>query len=890
MSKNADSPWVVIKFGGTSVADLSSWEGIAGIVRRRQKEGFRVLVVCSAVAGVTGELENIVSASVENRHADILARIAARHATLAKELGVSPSEIETHLAELNALCTGLSLVGEAGPRLRARMLSCGELMSTKLGAAYLARSGIEALWQDARELLVSTPARGAGEARRYLAGAVDDCRDEELARLFRKRPEGVIVTQGFIARDPEGHTVLLGRGGSDVSAALMAAKIGAARCEIWTDVPGMYTANPRELPEARLLTTLCYDEAQEIASSGAKVLHPRAIAPARRHAIPLWIRSTAHPDEAGTDIKPEAEADESIKAIASRRGIILVSMDTIEMWQQVGFLSDVFASFKKHNLSIDLVSTSESNVTVTLDRATNLFDSKLREALALDLGRFCNVHIVDNCALVSLVGRRVHAIWPQLGPALEAFDERRVYLVSQAANDLNLTFVVDDEEAQKLVAELHAELFRTPARGKVLGQSFREFTSPNGAAPVEKWWQRRSAELVEIAGKSSPVYVYDAETIARRIDDLGRIKSVARWFYSMKANRNPEVLSQIERAGRDSSALPQNDTGGRDSSPSANNDTRVIGFECVSRGEMERVFELFPKIDPARVLFTPNFAARADYEEAFRRGAHVTVDNGYPIERWPEVFQKRDILLRIDPGEGKGHHKYVHTAGAKQKFGIWPSELPRLSEAIDACGARVVGLHAHVGSNIFTPDTWAKNAAFLAETAARFPNARILDLGGGLGVVERPGQAPLDIAAVEAALSKARGAFPHFELWMEPGRFLVAEAGVLLSTVNQVKRKGEYTYIGVDAGMNALIRPALYGAWHEIANLSRLGDPVSCTATVVGPICESGDVLGHERPMPETTDGDVVAIATAGAYGHVMSSTYNMRALVAEICLGRART
>lgn len=307
-----------------------------------------------------------------------------------------------------------------------------------------------------------------------------------------------------------------------------------------------------------------------------------------------------------------------------------------------------------------------------------------------------------------------------------------------------------------------------------------------------------------------------------------------------------------------------------------------MGFECVSRGEMERVFELFPGIDPSRVLFTPNFASREDYEEGFRRGAFVTVDNGYPIERWPELFRGKEILLRVDPGEGKGHHKYVHTAGAKQKFGIWPSELPRLSEMIDACGARVIGLHAHVGSNILTPETWAKNAAFLAETASRFPHARILDLGGGLGVVERPGQAPLDIAAVEAALSKAREAFPELELWMEPGRFLVAEAGVLLAKVNQVKRKGEYTYIGVDAGMNALIRPALYGAWHEIVNLSRQGEPAACIATIVGPICESGDVLGHERPMPETKDGDVLLVATAGAYGHVMSSTYNLRLPVEE--------
>ena len=841
------------------MASRAAWEGIAGIVRRRQKEGFRVLVVCSAVAGITSEIEKLVAAAVESRHSAAMEGIAARHRQLSDELNVPFDEAAPFLEELRALSTGASLVGEAGPQLRARMLACGELLSTRLGAAFLQKSGFPARWRDARGLLVSQPGPTESERRRFLAATASHDRDEVLAKEFRESGDEVVVTQGFIAHDQEGKTVLLGRGGSDVSAALLAAKIGAARCEIWTDVPGMYTANPRDVPEARLITSIGYDEAQEIASSGAKVLHPRTIAPVRRHGIPLWVRSTAHPDEMGTDIGPEADADEGIKAIASRRGITLVSMDTIDMWQQAGFLSDVFACFKQHNLSIDLVSTSESNVTVTLDRATNLFDAKLRDNLVEELGRFCSVRIVDNCALVSLVGRRVHAIWPQLGNALEAFDERRVYLVSQAANDLNLTFVVDDDQAGKLVGELHAELFRLPPRGGSLGKSFREFTEP--AKPAEeKWWRRRSEELVKIARKASPVYVYDSKSVATRIEDLRRIKSVARWFYSMKANRNPEVLVQIERAG--------------------------LGFECVSRGEMERIFELFPGIDPGRVLFTPNFAARADYEEGFRLGAHVTVDNGYPIERWPEVFRGREILLRIDPGEGRGHHKYVHTAGAKQKFGIWPSELSRLSEKIDACGALVVGLHAHVGSNIFAPDTWAKNAAFLAETAALFPHARILDLGGGLGVVERPGQAPLDIAAVEEKLAEARAAFPNMELWMEPGRFLVAEAGVLLTKVTQVKRKGEYTYIGLDAGMNALIRPALYGAWHEIVNLSRLGEPATCTATIVGPICESGDVLGHERAMPEAQDGDVIVIATAGAYGQVMSSTYNMRAPMGEICLG----
>ena len=212
-------------------------------------------------------------------------------------------------------------------------------------------------------------------------------------------------------------------------------------------------------------------------------------------------------------------------------------------------------------------------------------------------------------------------------------------------------------------------------------------------------------------------------------------------------------------------------------------------------------------------------------------------------------------------------------------------EVDELAAAAESCGARVIGLHAHTGSGNFDVPTWVETATILAGVAARLGGVRTLDLGGGLGVPDRAGRSPLDLAVLDAALTSFAVEHPGFELWLEPGRFVVAEAGVLLARVTQVKGKGAVRYLGVATGMNSLIRPALYGAHHEIVNLTRLAQPGEHVFTVVGPICESGDVLGHDRLLPATREGDVLLIANAGAYGRVMSSHYNLRAPAEEMTL-----
>ena len=173
----------------------------------------------------------------------------------------------------------------------------------------------------------------------------------------------------------------------------------------------------------------------------------------------------------------------------------------------------------------------------------------------------------------------------------------------------------------------------------------------------------------------------------------------------------------------------------------------------------------------------------------------------------------------------------------------------------------------------------------LIEVAGHFPGVRAIDLGGGLGVPEKPGDKAFDLKKLDETLADIRGAYPKYNLWLEPGRFLVAQAGVLLTRVTQTKGKGEMQYLGVATGMNSLIRPALYGAYHEIVNLTRADETPSETVTIVGPICETGDRLGSDRLLPPTREGDVLAIANAGAYGYVMSSRYNQREPAGEVII-----
>jgi diaminopimelate decarboxylase/aspartate kinase len=861
MSARSASAWVVVKFGGTSVSTLANWRNVALVVKRRLEAGSRVLVVHSAITKITDMLEKLLAAAGAGTPDEALKAIEERHRELTTELGVGVSaQLQGYFDELRQMANGIALVRELSDRTRARVMANGELMATEIGGRFLAAQGIAVTWMDARDML-SAEDRGASAKASVLSATCSFAPDAALEkRLDASTP--VVITQGFIARDREGNTCLLGRGGSDTSASYLAAKIRAKAIEIWTDVPGMFSANPRATPSARLIRALHYDEAQEIATSGAKVLHPRCLLPARQYQIPLYVYSTPMPDLQGTLITGESTRGAGqVKAVCSRKGITLISLDSPGMWHQVGFLADAFAVFKEHGMSVDLVSTSETNVTVSLDPAANTLDGELLGRLQADLSKLCGVQVIGPCASVSLVGRNIRAILHKLGDAFALFEEQKVYLLSQAANDLNFTFVVDENQGDRLVEQLHDLLIRPLPGDLVMGPTWEQlFAKPEAvAARTQPWWVVKRDALLGALGQRDCAYVYDLEQVTSAAKAVTGIKSIGRALFALKANPHPEILRSIAAAG--------------------------LGFDCVSLAEIERVQQSVPGISPDRILFTPNFAPRAEYERALALGVHVTIDNLFVLQHWLDAFKGMSVFLRIDTGIGRGHHHHVKTAGAQSKFGIPAEELDEVARLAKVGGVTINGLHAHAGSGVFDVTNWSQVGSTLAALVKRFPDVKYIDVGGGLGVPDRVEGRQLDLAKLDDALAQVKAGIPGVTLWLEPGRYLVANAGVLLARVTQTKVKSGIRYVGVATGMNSLIRPALYGAHHDIVNLTRYGEAANVSANVVGPICESSDFLGHDRLLPECQSGDVLLIATAGAYSHAMSSNYNLRAPAEELLL-----
>ncbi|MGA7438730.1 MAG: diaminopimelate decarboxylase, partial [Luteibacter sp.] len=372
------------------------------------------------------------------------------------------------------------------------------------------------------------------------------------------------------------------------------------------------------------------------------------------------------------------------------------------------------------------------------------------------------------------------------------------------------------------------------------------------------WWHAERPRLLQLAEERTPRYAYHLPTVRAQARKVKSLRAIDRAHYAVKANTHPGILKVLAEEG--------------------------FAFECVSPGELEAVSAAVPESTP--LLFTPNFAARRDFEAALKTRATITIDALHPVEHWGDLFRGRDIVLRVDLGRGLGHHQKVKTGGTGSKFGVPIEQVDRFLRLADDAGARVIGLHAHLGSGILDAAHWGEVYSQLAALAERIGTINVLNIGGGLGVPSHPGETELDMLALDRVLMAVRQAYPQFQVWMEPGRFLVADAGVLLARVTQEKEKGSnIRYLGLDTGMNSLIRPALYDAWHEIANLSRFGEAATTMYQVVGPICESGDILGSDRRLPESFEDDVILIAQGGAYGAVMASRYNLRDAADEVLL-----
>jgi diaminopimelate decarboxylase/aspartate kinase len=611
--------------------------------------------------------------------------------------------------------------------------------------------------------------------------------------------------------------------------------------------PRFFTAPRFIVPGSHGIETVSYEVAQEMVGFFHPQLSPGFIADLAEANLPLSLVGL----NGATRVEhPRGAAVPAVRSIVVKRGVVLLSISTTRMWKQAGFLGKIFTLCADLGISVDQVSASESEVTLTLDGDREHLTSERLEKLLASLSVLGSVVLEEPCAAVTLVGRRIRSILSQLAPVLGRFEEERVFLISQAAGDNNLTFVVEQNKSDKLIRDLHNLLF--PLRDN------KTSTEPGLAQERAEWWVQEREPLLRMSRhQNTPFFLLHQPTVERQLKILSTTSGCDRFLFAMKSNHHPDLLRTVRAHG--------------------------VKFECVSPQEIDHLFSLFPDLTGQEILYTPNFASPDDFRRGFDRGTYVTLDNHSPLEDYPELFRGRRLALRVDPGQGEGHHKHVKTAGRGSKFGIDLEMLPRTKERLAVLDCQVVGLHCHAGSGIRSVSPWLRNAEVLSRLLPMFPEAKFLDLGGGFGVPERPGESPLDLGQLQEGLANVRKSYPGLEIWLEPGRFIVAQAGVLLTRVTQVKTKGDHTFVGVDAGMNSLIRPALYGAYHPVVNLSRYHDPRTVQADVVGPICESGDILGSQRLLPESRPGDLFLIGNTGAYGRVMSSSYNMRPPAPEL-------
>jgi diaminopimelate decarboxylase len=374
----------------------------------------------------------------------------------------------------------------------------------------------------------------------------------------------------------------------------------------------------------------------------------------------------------------------------------------------------------------------------------------------------------------------------------------------------------------------------------------------------------RLLRAAEAAG--TPTYVYDAEIIRTRCRQFkSAIEGLpSRLLYAVKANANPALLEIILE--------------------------EVDGLEVVSAGEVELALRLGVKAD--RLLYSPNNITDSEMDYVAERGILFNIGELSRLRRFGERYPGSEVAVRLNLWFGAGHHRHVVTGGEHSKFGLGADQIGTVVDIATRHGLRIIGIHQHIGSGFESSAQYLEAINLLLDAATRFPDARFVNVGGGVGVPYRETDRSFNLHSISAGLTERLKSLPSasgnngntMACWFEPGRYLIAESGVLLVRATAVKTLGRKTFVGTDSGFNHLIRPILYGAYHEIYNLSNPhGDPV--TYEIAGNICESGDLFASDRQVQEIREGDLLAILDTGAYGMAMASQYNMRALPAEVVL-----
>ncbi len=376
-----------------------------------------------------------------------------------------------------------------------------------------------------------------------------------------------------------------------------------------------------------------------------------------------------------------------------------------------------------------------------------------------------------------------------------------------------------------------------------------------------------SMDLAENYG--TPLYVYSEtrimENYTRLSEAVKRHYPQSRLLYACKANANVSILKLLRELGAE--------------------------VDTVSPGEV--YLSLQAGVTPDQVLFTGTSVSEEEMRYLLKAGVRMNIDSVSQMEKMLTFSVPEMVSVRVNPEVGAGHHEHVITAGPDVKFGVWEDQAWEAYQMAKDAGVKRFGMQMHIGSGISDVEKFVLAVTRLLEIAAHIQsrvgiNFKFIDIGGGIGVPYKPSDVEVDLEAfmgrlfgvIKMKLDELGLGRP--EIWLEPGRFLVAESGVLLTTVTTLKTSPGKEFVGVDAGFNTLIRPAMYGSYHHIHSASGLNEP-SKPYTVYGPLCESGDIFARDRVIPEVCEGDLLAIMNAGAYGFSMSSHYNSRPKAAEV-------
>jgi aspartate kinase len=448
---------VVMKFGGTSLEDARAMSNAMEIVSGRRER--HPVVVLSAIAGATNALlrsaERAVEGDLDKSHAELNA-LLERHVQVLENLIDDRSDIQQLILtirkrfdELKTLCHGIAILGELTSRSLDAVASVGEQLSTMIFARALSKRGLPVELIDARTFMKTD--------EQYTAAAplFDHIHRETTVRIVPfLDAQKIVVTQGFVGSTLKGVTTTLGRGGSDYTAAILGASLDAEEIQIWTDVDGVLTADPRIVPEARKLREISFREASELAYFGAKVLHPSTILPAVEKNIPVIVLNSRRPESTGTRIVANPPKSRVVvKSIASKKGITVINIRSTRMLMAYGFLSSIFSVFQRHQTAVDLVSTSEVAVSLTIDNSSRLAD------IVADLTAFSEVNVYHDKAIICVVGEQLRSTAGVADRVFRALNDVPVTMISQGASEINMSLVIDEDALTPSVQQLHREFF-----------------------------------------------------------------------------------------------------------------------------------------------------------------------------------------------------------------------------------------------------------------------------------------------------------------------------------------------------------------------------------------------------------------------------------------------